>query len=57
MDFSSYFSHSLGANFLGSKDPTPPAMITFGVKNFLPLFVFTSHSLFIFLTSSTLSPK
>ena len=35
----SNFSHSFGENFLGSKDPTPPAIIIFGVKNsFLYLF-------------------
>ena len=50
-------SHSLGENFLGSKDPTPPAIITFGVSNSVPLLVFTFHFSLSFFNSSTLSPK
>ena len=50
-------SHSFGENFLGSKDPTPPAIITFGVSNSVPLLVFTFHFSLSFFNSSTLSPK
>ena len=53
----SNFSHSLGENFLGSKDPTPPAIITFGVSNTVPLLVFTFHLLLSCFNSSTLSLK
>jgi len=53
----SNFSHSFGANFLGSNEPTPPAIIILGVINSVPLFVLTSHSSFVYLTSSTLSYK
>ena len=44
-------------NFLGSKDPTPPAIITLGVLKEVPLFVLTNQDSFSFLTSSTLSFK
>ena len=55
IDWFSNFSHSFGANFLGSKDPTPPAIITLGVEKVFPAFVFTNQISFSFLTSSTLS--
>ena len=57
IDLFSYFSHSLGLNFLGSNDPTPPAITIFGVLNSVPLFVFTSQFSLFFFTSSTLSLK
>ena len=41
MFFPSYFSASLTDNFLGSKDPTPPAIIIFGELKILFLLVFT----------------
>ena len=47
----SNFSHSLGENFLGSNEPTPPAIIIFGVINCVPLLVFTSQFSLFFFTS------
>ena len=46
MDVPSNFSVSFKFNFLGSKDPTPAAIIMFGVKNFLlALVLITQFSL------------
>ena len=39
ISFPSNFSHSFTKNFLGSKEPTPPAIIIFGALNSFPLFV------------------
>ena len=50
-DFPSNFSQFLVGNFLGSKDPTPPAIIILVVKNSLPLEVFTNHLSFSFFIS------
>ena len=46
--FSSNFSQFFVGNFLGSKEPTPPAITIFGVINSFPFSVFTIHS-FVFL--------
>ena len=43
--FPSYFSASLTDNFLGSKDPTPPAIIIFGeLKILFYLFLQSNYS-------------
>ena len=47
----SNFSALFVGNFRGSKDPTPPAITTFGVLNSLPLVVFTIQLTFSFLSS------
>ena len=50
----SNFSHPFTENFLGSKDPTPPAITILATSNSLRLLVFTCHRFLIFLSSSTL---
>jgi len=57
IDLFSNFSCPSTENFLGSNDPTPPAIMTFGVVNEVPLFVLTIHLSPSFFTSSTLSDK
>ena len=57
MIYPSNFSASLLISFLGSKDPTPPAIIIFGAENSLLLFVLTIQFSLSCLTSSTLSLK
>ena len=57
ISFPSNFSISFTENLLGSKDPTPPAIIIFGALNSFPLLVLTNHLSLFFLTSSTLWPK
>ena len=47
ISFPSNFSHPFTENFLGSKEPTPPAMIMFGVLNSFPLIVLINQ-LFLF---------
>ena len=49
--FSSNFSQFFVGNFLGSKEPTPPAITIFGVKNSFPFNVFTTHLFFSFFIS------
>ena len=56
-DFPSYFSALLVGNFLGSKEPTPPAITILGVSNSFPFNVLTNHLLFSFFNSWTLSLK
>ena len=46
-----------GGNFLGSKEPTPPAIIIFGALNFFPLLVLINQVFLSFLISSTRSFK
>ena len=53
----SNFSALLVGNFLGSKEPTPPAIIIFGVSNSFPFNVLTIHLSFSFFNSWTLSFK
>ena len=43
--------------FLGSKEPTPPAIIILGAEKIFPLFVFTIQVLFSCFISSTLCPR
>ena len=47
ISFSSNFSHSFTKNFLGSKEPTPPAIIIFGALNSFPFLVLINQ-LFLF---------
>jgi hypothetical protein len=44
-------------NFLGSKEPTPAAIIILETSNSVPLFDLTTHFFSTFLSSSTLSFK
>ena len=53
----SYFSISFVGNFLGSKEPTPAAIIILDASNSVPLFVLINHFFSTFLSSSTLSFK
>ena len=48
---------SFNVNFLGSKDPTPPAIIILGAVKLLLLLVFTNQLSLSCFTSSTLSFK
>ena len=53
-EFPSNFSHSFIGNFLGSKDPTPPAITILATSNSLLPLVFTCQRSLTFLSSSTL---
>ena len=55
--FPSNLSALFVGNFLGSNDPTPPAITIFGVKNSFPFNVLTLQFSFSFLISWTLSLK
>ena len=57
ISFSSNFSHSFTKNFLGSKEPTPPAIIMLDTLNSYPFIVLINQLLLFFLISSTLSLK
>ena len=55
MIFLHTFQLSFTDNFLGSKEPTPPAIIILGAVNSLLLFVLTIQLSLSCFTSSTLS--
>ena len=57
MPLFSNFSAFLIKNFLGSNDPTPPAIIIFGVIKVFSLFVTTFQTSFSLEISWTLSFK